>query len=316
MASHHLLQSLHQLYLGRTGDFTSAQAQQLQGLDTLCSQGMQYAEKKCRKFVMGKVEYSPVVASTRLRRWLWQKIVHRKQGQKVSISLLRRTARKCGIPNALCVSFAEAQHQFALCDQEYAHLKRRAPELRLEFLRSRASNETGDISPDSQKAAQHQLRHERQCYEAQHLRQVLGNARGGAISRIEVVQGEVILEVSDQHDVERYTMEMCEARFCLTENTPPMTEPLCSNLGFLGTTVAAQQILAGTYEPAPGVDDETQQFFAELQATAPLDPANRISCTITRWDFQKHWRQSRERTSSSVLGLHYGHYKQWPNVSS
>jgi hypothetical protein len=51
------------------------------------------------------------VAATRLRRWLWQKIVHRKQGQKVSISLLRRTAKKCGIPNALCVLvLAEAQH--------------------------------------------------------------------------------------------------------------------------------------------------------------------------------------------------------------
>jgi hypothetical protein len=73
MAFHHLLQSLHQLYSGRTGDFTPAQAQRLQGLDTLCSQGMQYAKKKCRKFAMGKVEYSPVVASTRLQRWLWQK---------------------------------------------------------------------------------------------------------------------------------------------------------------------------------------------------------------------------------------------------
>jgi hypothetical protein len=172
---------------------------------------------------------------------------------------------------------AKAQHQFALGNQEYAQLKRRVPELRLEFLQSWASNETGDVSPDSQKAAQRQLRHKRQRNKARHLRQVLGNARGGAISRIEVVQGEVILEVSDQHDVERDMMEMCKARLCLTENTPPMTDPLRSNLGILGTTVAAQQILAGTYEPAPGVDDKTRQFFAELQATAPLDPANRIS---------------------------------------
>jgi hypothetical protein len=43
--------------------------------------------------------------------------------------------------------------------------------------------------------------------------------------------------------------------------------------------------------------------------TAPLDPVNRISCEITRQDFQHHWRRSKERTSSSVSGLHYGHYK-------
>jgi hypothetical protein len=117
------------------------------------------------------------------------------------------------------------------------------------------------------------------------------------------------MEVTSQDDVEQLTMQMCEARFRLTKNTPPMMEPLRSALGFMGTTVAAQQILAGTYVPPPEVDEHTRDFLSELQATAPLDPANRISCEITRQDFQCHWRQSRERTSSSVSGLHYGHYK-------
>jgi hypothetical protein len=104
-------------------------------------------------------------------------------------------------------------------------------------------------------------------------------------------------------------MEMCEARFCLIENTPPMTAPLLSDLGFMGTTAAARQILEGTYEPPPTVDEHTRQFFWELRSTAPLDPANCISCKITRQDFQQHWRRSREHTSSLVSGLHYGHYK-------
>jgi hypothetical protein len=58
----------------------------------------------------------------------------------------------------------------------------------------------------------------------------------------------------------------------------------------MGTTEAAKQILAGTYEPPPGVDDLTREFLAELQTTAPLDPANRISCEITWQNFQQHWR--------------------------
>jgi hypothetical protein len=103
-------------------------------------------------------------------------------------------------------------------------------------------------------------------------------------------------------------MDMCSARFRLTEDTPPMTEPLLSELGYLGTTAAARQILAGTYVPPPGVDTITRQFLAALQASAPLDPANRISCEITRQDFQQHWRRAKERTSSSLSGLHYGHY--------
>jgi hypothetical protein len=247
--SHQLLSSLHLLYSARQGDFTPVQAQRLQGPDVLRSQGMRYAEKRCRKFAMGKVEYSPVVAATRLRGWLWQKIVRWKQGWRVSCNLLRRTAKKCGITDALHISLAEAQRRYEACNKDYAALKKRAPELRHEFLHGLSSNETGDVTPESQKAAQRQLSHERQHHDARHLRQVLGSAQGGAISRIEVVQGDVILEVTGQEDVECYTMEMCEAQFRLTENTPPMTAPLLGDLGFLGTTVVARQILAGTYEP-------------------------------------------------------------------
>ena len=112
-----------------------------------------------------------------------------------------------------------------------------------------------------------------------------------------------------QDDVECHTMNMCTERFHLTEITPPMTEPLCHALGFLGTSVTVRQILADTYIPLPGIDAITREFLLSLKASGPLDPANRISCEITRQDFQQHWRKSRERTSSSLSGLHYGHYK-------
>jgi hypothetical protein len=66
----------------------------------------------------------------------------------------------------------------------------------------------------------------------------------------------VILEVIYEDEVEQYTMDMCKACFQLTENTPPMMEPLQSALGFMGTTEAAQQILTGTYVPPPEEVDE------------------------------------------------------------
>jgi hypothetical protein len=66
LTSHKVLQSLHHLYTTHDGNFTPEQAEQLQGLDMLCSQGMLLVEKKYRKFAMGKVDYSPIVAETRL----------------------------------------------------------------------------------------------------------------------------------------------------------------------------------------------------------------------------------------------------------
>jgi hypothetical protein len=115
--------------------------------------------------------------------------------------------------------------------------------------------------------------------------------------------------VDTQVEVKSHTMAECHACFQLTEGTPPLMEPLQSKLGYLGTTEAAHQILSGTYVPPLGVDAVTCEFLAALQATAPLDPANHTSCEITRQDFQQHWRKARERTSSSLSGLHYGHYK-------
>jgi hypothetical protein len=118
-----------------------------------------------------------------------------------------------------------------------------------------------------------------------------------------------IIEVDTQAEVESCTMAECHARFRLTEGTPPMMEPLWSELGCLGTTEEAHQILAGTYVPPPGIDAITCEFLLALQATTPLNPSNQISCEITHHNFQQHWRKARESTSSSLSGLHYGHYK-------
>ena len=65
-----------------------------------------------------------------------------------------------------------------------------------------------------------------------------------------------------------------------------MTEPLCSELGYLGITAAARQVLTGTYVPPLVVDTITHQFPSALQTSAPLDPTNRISCYITLQYFQ------------------------------
>ena len=97
--------------------------------------------------------------------------------------------------------------------------------------------------------------------------------------------------------------------FRLTESTPPMNEPLLSNLGFLSDTDAAKRILNGTYICPEGVDAYTKNFIASLQITAPIDPADFIPNTVSLQDYQAHWKWSKERTSSSISGLHFGHWK-------
>ena len=46
-----------------------------------------------------------------------------------------------------------------------------------------------------------------------------------------------------------------------------------------------------------------------LATLAPLGQADLIPCKITCHNFQQHWWHICQRTSSSLSGLHYGHYK-------
>ena len=34
-----------------------------------------------------------------------------------------------------------------------------------------------------------------------------------------------------------------------------------------------------------------------------------VKTTFTKEDFQRYWRRAKEKTASSILGLHFGHYK-------
>ena len=104
-------------------------------------------------------------------------------------------------------------------------------------------------------------------------------------------------------------MQSNSARFCMTENTPPLQDPLLSDLGYLGVTDASRQILAGTYACPPGVDDFTKDFLSCLQFSQNVSPDDKIQTSITKEDFQRYWHKARECTSSSISGLHFGHYK-------
>ena len=310
LARHKVLPRLHALYLARDGDFTEGQRLALERLDRVRTEGMLHAERKCRKLAMGQVSYSPEVDHARKTRALWHLVVRKRRGKCVSSSLIRRKAKQLQIPCPLSVTLAQAELRFQEADAAYDSLKQRAPSLCHEFLQDRAANKSGTVPAEAQKAAQRLLTHERQREEARRLKRILGRTQGGAISRIEVEENGDFVEMTTQEDVEHHTMEMCNARFHLTRDTPFMQEPMRSELGPLGVnTPAVHAILQGTYQIPNECDAFTREFIETIMASSPVNPANRISCEITKEDFQSFWRGCKEQTSSSISGCHYGHYK-------
>jgi len=127
-----------------------------------------------------------------------------------------------------------------------------------------------------------------------------------SVSQIEVSDPNGPLHITSQQEVEQHLSEALALCFLLTAHSPFLVDPLCYELGLLGTSPAAQAILHGTYQCPPAVDLYTQQLLATLwipqqSTTVPLG--------ISHNDFINHWRWSWEQTSSSYSGLHYSHYK-------
>jgi hypothetical protein len=89
-----------------------------------------------------------------------------------------------------------------------------------------------------------------------------------------------------------------------------MQEPMRSELGPLGiNTPAVHAILQGSYQIPAACDNFTREFIETVMSCSPINPANHLSCEITKDDFQSFWRRPKEKTSSSISGCHYGHYK-------
>jgi len=127
-----------------------------------------------------------------------------------------------------------------------------------------------------------------------------------SVSQIEVPGPDGPIHVTTQHKVEQHLSEALALQFQLTANSPFLVDPLRFELGLQGTSPAAQAILQGTYQCPAGVDPYTQQLLAVLRIPPWLTP---VPSGISRDDFIRHWWRSREWTSSSYSGLHYGHYK-------
>jgi hypothetical protein len=230
-----------------------------------------------------------------------------KRGFGVKKKTIKQKAKSCGVGNILAVTLAQAELNFRQADKAYRDLKPDAPALRRKWLIDRARNTSGAETEDAQQRARNAIRMEDQRDAARHMRFVLGTARAGSVSRLEhLVDGEWI-EVSTQEDVERVLIMEFDGRFRLTEGTPMMVEPLLSKLTLVGVSEDARKVLDGTFVCPPEVDAFTRAYLTALTASANI--TSKIPSSVSREDFQNYWKKAKERTSSSISGLHFGHWK-------
>ena len=124
-----------------------------------------------------------------------------------------------------------------------------------------------------------------------------------------VVNGEV-KEYVVQEDVEQAIQRECEVRFSLAHSAPIMTTLLGERLRYLSEEALARSIIAGMYDIPSDMDPATKLILEEIgKLGMKIVNGKGSKIIITPEDFKQFWKKVKEFTSSSMSGVHYGHYK-------
>jgi hypothetical protein len=229
---------------------------------------MIHAEKKSRRLCMEEVDFSLNINAVRGQRFVWQMIINYRSGKKESTEKIRRVAKAVGIvgnPLHNSIMLQEAQRSYKATDAKYRDMNPHAPMMREEFLRERTKDTS--LPKIARKRTKQQLGHERQRDNARRMKHIRGKWRAGAISKVGIGEGEECREYEDQATVERLIIENNAARFRLTEDTPPMLEPL------IGSGLPGRYIGSGEDSPRDlCLPSRHRQIHPRLFAIPPTIP--------------------------------------------
>ena len=142
------------------------------------------------------------------------------------------------------------------------------------------------------------------------INRVTNPPRGGAITRVQKEQGEEVVELVTLNDMSREIQRVTEQRFALAESAPAFTSSLRQSVGFSADTEFAFNIINGTAEIPDDVDATTYMLITEMRRLLQLTGEfwDQIF-EILPEDYVRYWKRARERTSSSLANVHFGHWK-------
>ena len=95
----------------------------------------------------------------------------------------------------------------------------------------------------------------------------------------------------------------------MAEEAPICQGKLRGEFGYNTTSIAARQVLSGSYQFGEDFHLATRRIcesIADIRSVVPQDSVDHI-ITQEIWQQQK-WKGKKEETSSSVSKLHFGHY--------
>ena len=269
-----------------------------------------YAEKKCRKILTPVSEFSPTIRMWYNRIHVYKQLIRLKEGKSDKARNTFRFARKNNILHPEKLTLEELNDGLQLARIRKNELKKQAGELRKAHLRECLLQAQTKRQPTKVRAIKQQMQRENSKKVWYVIKRTVKDPPAHSVLKVQqVVNGEV-QEFQEKDEIERAIQEECEVRFTLAHSAPIMSNLLGEKLRYLSDEDIARQIITGTYEIPVELDPATRMILEEIgRMGVKIVNEEGAEIVITPEDFKLFWRRVNEFTSSSMSGIHYGHYK-------
>ena len=277
---------------------------------------MQEAEKKCRKYKAGQIEWSPEYQAAAAGVQYWKMLTKQLKGGKVNQRELRiqykTMPQEQRIPTDKLTPSQIKKQYFQAC-QYRNKIAKTAFERRDNFMRSH-----DEANAKFHNTSYHVQRIQRINREQQRRENQMMNASTKVKSSASISSVDIPTDWQDEHSSTKVSEDQIEMEEALITHlhhhfkqvyaTPAGDPAFIQEFGLYGTNHNADKVYQGEYTINSNLNQYTQMLLKELNKKMPHTPTV-LQSAFSRQEFQKAWRAAKEKTTSSPHNAHFGHFK-------
>jgi hypothetical protein len=268
-------------------------------------------ERKCHRIKLGRIPFLPKSALWIRCTQVYHLLLRYHEGLIRNQGNLKQTAHQCSINHCFSIPLDEIKLHLKVCIQKCNYFRRHGTAYQRKHLNNclDCAHEKDDSNKEQEILAIIQRKKDRSFWHQ--LNYVMDKPRNSLVRQVLVEDEEqgTLTELITQESVQEAIFDnIHQKQFSLAEAAPTCNWPLQGLFGYNAVTIKAQQILDRLYPYPPDFDQATKEICEKCARIRMMIPRDSLNTTITKYDWKWQWKGCRESTSSSELGLHFGHY--------
>jgi hypothetical protein len=281
------------------------------------------AEKKCRRFRKGKIQWTPEYAILTATLKAWSLIAARRRGKRVNTRFFARMLKRAKLLQqaGACLEIAEKAiretrrelrvYAKLSTEKRLAWLEGLAEALALEQLQDEdleTARGERKLQQGKAKFVKMLMTREEQRRSARTIKRAwqAQNERQGLTMVIGPGPNGERVEFTEKEHIEGSLLQETKGRFNQSRDTAFMIPPLSNVVDPMGMNEFSNEILAGTATVPEEADIFARKLIEQLKRP---DGVTQMDIGLHVEEYRDGWRKVRENTASGMSGIHFGHFK-------